>query len=384
MERRSTEPDGIAWDVLDRYLSGHATDGDHTLVRQWMASSPEQAVEVDALSQLVRDGLLREGTPYQHPTTDDVDRRATLVLQHPVGAVTSENASQSRNRPKPTVPVPATARRTNTRMAWVGSAAVAIAVIVGLRTIVSPLIPKVEPAQRIASGPNERRVVHLANGSTMILAPRTTATVSSTEVTVTGAAYFTVVPHTSRPFVVRAGNAEVRVLGTRFMVRHYDNERAAQVVVDDGRVSLQRVPNTSSTGQQSTPHVLSADMVATLSDSGTVVTSIADTRTYTGWTTGTLVFNRVPLSRVVAELERAYAAHIRITDSALAEKRVIIELKVADLPLAQVLDFLGVATGAHCQRDGDTYVLAPGRVTRDSSSSPQRDHRPQPETSYGK
>src|SRR4029079_13015264 len=52
-----------------------------------------------------------------------------------------------------------------------------------------------------------------------------------------GAAWFTVAPRQSRPaFIVRAGDATVHVVGTRFRVAR--SEERIAVVVDHGRVNV--------------------------------------------------------------------------------------------------------------------------------------------------
>jgi len=63
-------------------------------------------------------------------------------------------------------------------------------------------------------------------------------------VNVVGEALFTVTHSASRPFVVHAGTAIVQVLGTKFDVRRYPNDRATHVLVADGRVVVGETINT--------------------------------------------------------------------------------------------------------------------------------------------
>jgi len=237
--------------------------------------------------------------------------------------------------------------------------------------------------RQFATAAGQRAQVQLAEGVTMTLGPATSARVSLSEITVIGEAYFSVVPHVARPVVVRTRSAELRVLGTRFTVQQYPEESSSQVAVEEGRVAVHRASHSGAV--HSRDAIVSARMVARVSDSTIAVTSDAAIRAYTAWTSGTLVFSRVPLERVVAELSRAYAADIRVTDSVLAGKTVIMELDIQRLPLAQMLDVLGAAMEAHCQRDGTTYVLYPGRgAVHGPAPSRRRDQFPQPEKHYGR
>jgi len=228
----------------------------------------------------------------------------------------------------------------------------------------------------------QRTTIRLANGSTMTLGPASSATIVRGAITVTGEAYFTVVPDPSHPFIVRTTNASVRVLGTRFAVRHYAGESQSQVVVDDGRVALQRMRGDRLMGAST---VLSARMLAHVADSGMTVTSGITTREYIGWAHGTLVFNWVPLRDVLGELSRAYGADIRVDDSVLATRKLRIDITVTEIPLSQILRVIGDVAEAHVVRDGKAFLLAPGRIPNDTDPTTRRhNHDPQPETQYGK
>jgi transmembrane sensor len=60
----------------------------------------------------------------------------------------------------------------------------------------------------------------------------------SREVTLQGRAFFAVARDETRPFVVRAGQDQVRVLGTRFEVAQEQAGEGLRVVVVEGRVEV--------------------------------------------------------------------------------------------------------------------------------------------------
>jgi transmembrane sensor len=55
-------------------------------------------------------------------------------------------------------------------------------------------------------------------------------------VTLTGEAFFDVKKNPLQPFIIKAGKSQIRVLGTSFNVRAYENEKSVQVTVVTGKV----------------------------------------------------------------------------------------------------------------------------------------------------
>ena len=58
------------------------------------------------------------------------------------------------------------------------------------------------------------------------------------EVTIYGEAFFDVKPDASKPFIINAGNAQVKVLGTSFNVKAYPENETVEVVVATGKVQV--------------------------------------------------------------------------------------------------------------------------------------------------
>ena len=76
----------------------------------------------------------------------------------------------------------------------------------------------------------------VANSRTRLAYPRTFCG-DTREVEVVGEAYFEVAHDAARPFVVRAGQFDIKVLGTRFGVSNYDSQESSVVLVE-GSVEL--------------------------------------------------------------------------------------------------------------------------------------------------
>lgn len=127
-----------------------------------------------------------------------------------------------------------------------------------------------------------------------------------------GEALFEVAHNAARPFVVEAGPARVRAVGTKFDVRR-DGD-ATQVTLVEGRVQVTRP---SRAGQWT----LAPDQQITL-DGGATGPKPMLAADATSWTTGRLRFRETPLATAVEEVNRYSRAKIVLDDARVGEVRV--------------------------------------------------------------
>ncbi|MCW0207998.1 MAG: FecR domain-containing protein, partial [Achromobacter sp.] len=166
-----------------------------------------------------------------------------------------------------------------------------------------------------------------------------------------GEASFSVSADASRPFVVRAGLAAVRVTGTRFNVRR--REDATEVSVSAGSVEVRAAGwafwrrETLGPGQ---------GLLATRD--GLTPAAAVDVAAATAWREGRIVFNNMPLPQAVAELNRYAPFVIRLDGARLARVRVAGTLNV-DSP-STLLELLPRIAPVRVQAEGQgRYVLTP-------------------------
>jgi transmembrane sensor len=126
-----------------------------------------------------------------------------------------------------------------------------------------------------------------------------------------GEAFFEVRSGLPIPFTVTAGDARIRVVGTRFNVGRFGDD--AEVTVTEGVVEV--------AAGSATVRLTAGQQVAAengrLSAVGTV-----DPADATAWMQGRLVFHRRPLDRVVAALQRQAPGRILLSGDRLAGMRV--------------------------------------------------------------
>lgn len=120
-------------------------------------------------------------------------------------------------------------------------------------------------------------------------------------VELTGEAFFDVKNDPERPFIVKSDRQEIQVLGTRFNVYHHDGEPVV-TTLEEGEVRIlfngkkPLVPTYLRPGQQS------------IWNDGESMPSvrIVNPDDYTSWTQNLFVFNNLPLTAIMKQLERWY------------------------------------------------------------------------------
>jgi transmembrane sensor len=133
------------------------------------------------------------------------------------------------------------------------------------------------------------------------------------EVHLNGEAFFEVAKNPSKPFIIHLANGTVRVLGTSFNVRAYDNEKIVETSVATGKVAF--IPKYQSRRQKQdtlfiTPnnkvrYSLEEDMANLLP------TAAAEDK---AWTEGRLIFKGLTLQEIAVELERYFGKKVRFVD----------------------------------------------------------------------
>lgn len=133
------------------------------------------------------------------------------------------------------------------------------------------------------------------------------------EVFLEGEAFFDVTKDKRHPFVVNANAVSVRVLGTKFNVSSYAEDKVVNTVLVEGSVAL------SSTVRPNEKTMLTPGYKGGFDKSGNAAFSLekVDTRFYTNWMKGEIVFKGVGFKEIISKLERTYNVSIKNNNKAL-------------------------------------------------------------------
>jgi transmembrane sensor len=210
---------------------------------------------------------------------------------------------------------------------WIGAAAavllVAVAGVLWIR--------QGSETQILATAVGQQRNVTLADGSVITL---NTNTIVETDLSRRlrqvylrkGEAHFQVAHDRSRPFLVHAGDAVVRAVGTEFEVRLLADQHV-DVIVNEGRVEVQATEQGSGTEAgrvrpAAKSRALRAGEQLATSDYSVRQVTPQQLSSQMAWREGAIIFDGQSLAEAIAEIERYTDARIVVSDPDTAALRV--------------------------------------------------------------
>ena len=225
----------------------------------------------------------------------------------------------SPDRPPPAAPASAATPRVLRRRPRAAALAAAAAVLLTVAAVL--VFRSGNFGGTYSTGIGEQRTVQLSDGSTVELNARSIIQVHFTEqqrdlTLIEGQALFRVAKDKQRPFVVRAGDAQVRAVGTEFDI--YKKQSATVVTVVEGRVETYDDSDRSG----SAAVVLSAGEQLTVLPHVVTKPTRTDTAVATAWVQKRLIFEETSLSDVAEEFNRYNRRPLSIDDSELEKLRI--------------------------------------------------------------
>jgi transmembrane sensor len=170
----------------------------------------------------------------------------------------------------------------------------------------------------LASGSYQNTLVaDLPDGSRVFLNRNSEFSYRSTfgkkgrNVKLTGEAFFEIAPDKSKPFIIDAGKARIKVVGTSFNVITSNNESAVEVFVKTGRVELSDYSGSRSI-------TLDPGYIGTI-DSKSPGKRLNNNKNYMAWKDRMLEYNGQKLDIVFHDLKRVYNMDIVAEDTDILE-----------------------------------------------------------------
>lgn len=328
------------WEVLARYVTGEASPEEMKRTARHLAMNPQDA------ELLVRLQETWEHVAASPPSVPGLDVETAL----------------RRTRERLTAPasvVPISSRRRLWRSAPLQLAAAAALVVIG-GTVWRTSRPAVTAAQTIAAQVGGPDSVALADGSLAVLAPGSTLKIptgypeASRTLELEGQGWFRVSHSGERPFVVRAGTAEVQDIGTEFSVH---TGAVTRVSVHDGVVLLR------ATGASAGEVRLERGDAATVgADRAVVVQRQSVDEGEVGWVSGTVRLRDVTLEELGNTLKGWYGITLEFADSTLKGEMVSVDINASRL--RDVLQEVSLVHGLVVAWEGDKAVVGRAREGR--------------------
>ena len=172
-----------------------------------------------------------------------------------------------------------------------------------------------------------------------------------------GEGYFDVAHNPEKPFIVKAGEVQVKALGTAFNVHAYPEDETVSTSLIEGKVVLEKYTTGKNTRVIET--MLPGEHVAYQPLSGKITSSKGDLYKYIAWKEGKMVFDNEPITDVVAALGRKFNVDIDLADNV---KEYTYTVTFFNDPLYLILDLMAETTPI-------TYKALPRKKLSDGSYS---------------
>lgn len=235
------------------------------------------------------------------------------------------------------------------RWRWPAAAAAAAVLAVGVLSLQQPSRdrPGVEYRATVAT-----RSIDLGGGARAALAPGSVLVAEGTErqrLTLSGRALFDIHHDPTRELVVRAEGYEIRDVGTRFDV--VTGAGQMRVAVAEGRVAIKR-----ESGSEEVE--LGAGRALTGYADGRMTMATTNAKEVGGWRqSGPLVYDRVPLGLVAADVARASGQAVEV-DAAMRSRPFSGVLTPARGDT--MVEAFASSAGLQARRDGENIRLGDG------------------------
>jgi ferric-dicitrate binding protein FerR (iron transport regulator) len=175
-----------------------------------------------------------------------------------------------------------------------------------------------------------------------------------------GEGYFDVAHNPEKPFIVNAGEVQVKALGTAFNVHAYPEDGTISTSLIEGKVVLEKEFDSNQT--RVIGEMVPGQHVTFHTSSGKITSSKEDLYKYIAWKDGKMVFDNEPISGVAAALSRKYNVDIQLADDV---KQYTYTVTFFNDPLFLILDLMAETTPI-------TYNALPRRKLPDGSYSKLR------------
>lgn len=186
-----------------------------------------------------------------------------------------------------------------------------------------------------------RTVIHLSDGTEVHLNYGSKLkypqvfTGDTRKVELIGEGYFEVAHNPEKPFIVKAGDLNIKALGTDFNVYAYPVEKYIETTLVNGKVELKQNKENKTLGI-----MVPGQHIKYNKEDKTTYSTIGEVNKYVAWKDGKLIFDDTPITEVANKLSKIFNVEIEVRDNI---KNYNYTVTIIDEPLFQILDLMTMA-----------------------------------------
>jgi transmembrane sensor len=166
-------------------------------------------------------------------------------------------------------------------------------------------------------------------------------------VTLKGEAFFDIKRDPSKPFIIDAGKASIKVLGTSFSVLTSNSKNAVEVFVKTGSVMV-----SDNIGTQNL--VLEPGFIGTM-DSNSSSKTVNENPNYLSWNTDLLVYNGKTLDVVFTDLKKVFNIDVAADDPEILTESITTVFD--NQPQETIIRIICTTFNLSYKKDGSVYHL---------------------------
>ncbi|ANH82714.1 hypothetical protein A8C56_18575 [Niabella ginsenosidivorans] len=287
----------------------------------------------------------------------DTERAEISYAAHAANMYVQEMLTEKQGLPARQHPVRFTKR-------WVVPVAAAVLLAVLLLVVFLNRKPGAIPGagNEMATTKGSRSRIRLPDGTVVLLNANSRLNYDEKfkgdvrEVSLWGEAYFDVTHDAARPFIIHTGAGTIKVLGTAFNVKAFDNG-VFETALIRGKVAIRLKDHADEDFVLKPGQKLVASHNNNKTDSVMILpVTVKDSLiAETSWTKGRLVFVDRPLAEITAELERVFGVTIVFKSEKARQYRYTGTFDDTDLD--QILEILKLSKPIKFQRDKNRITI---------------------------
>lgn len=281
-------------ELLQKYISGHATEEEKRYVTEWIQQSNDNMREYMSQRKLHDIALWR-----MEPMAEEKEKMRKHFMWHTLWMETAKIA------------------------------AVFAIVLLGVNYwFGKQQTDAKEPLQTVYVPAGQRAEIMLADGTKVWLNSRSSMTFPGSfkgnvrNVQLDGEGYFAVTGNVEKPFIVETNKCDVKVLGTEFNVTAYAADSIWETALLKGTVEI-RISGTTKTMK------LEPNTMASMKDSQLMKGDIKDTD-YFLWREGLICFNDISVGQMIKKLELYYGVDIVVNNTKILTNRYTGKFRTKD------------------------------------------------------
>ena len=330
-------PEKINWELLARYFSGECSSEEKKLIESWMRADPKNKIEIDNLGKiwLVSEVQYKNWNAHEalKKVWERIDKtlpeRKPLLIRYPIVRIM---------------------RYAAVFLFFLASTLILSRIFLNqsVPVITEVLVPNGTTREIVFPDSSK---VYLDAGSFLTYSDRFGEKLR--EVNLEGEGYFEITRNPQIPFIVNAGEAVIKVIGTKFNVRAWKSSHMVEVVVEEGKILF-----SSKDDSDDSSVIIAKNQMSTLTENGQPQNpQVVDVGQYLSWMNHAMNFHNVPLNEVLQQLERWYNLTISIENNSILFVPVTINIPRQD-SVEGYLNLIGTIFGLKYEISGKNVTFS--------------------------